>query len=47
MLITGMTMVNNLIVAAAVSGGRELAPELESAAAVLAATPATLFLWAG
>lgn len=47
MLITGMTMVNNMIVAAAVSGGRELAPELESAAAVLAATPATLFLWAG
>ena len=44
-LLLGMTMVNNLIILSAWTGGGELAPELESAAATLASYPASAFLW--
>lgn len=46
-LITGVTMLNNLIVLGTLAGGRTLSPELYSAAESLLAVSATMFLWAG
>ncbi len=46
-LLVGLTMVNNLIVAAMASGGAISTPDLAAAAEALAGTPAHMFLWAG
>lgn len=46
-LLLGLTMVNNLILLLTFTSGGELAPELEGAAAALAAYPASAFLWGG
>lgn len=46
-LILGLTMVNNLAILFAYTGGGQLPAELEGAAATLLATPATLFLLGG
>ena len=45
-LLVGLTMVNNLILAAAVSAGGMTDPAMLEAAAQLASTPAEMFLWA-
>ena len=47
MLLGGLTMVNNLALAALVGGGAVTDPAVLAAAETLAATPAGMFLWAG
>ncbi len=46
-LLVGLTMVNNLALAALVGGGAVTDPAVLAAAETLAATPAGMFLWAG
>ncbi len=47
LLLTGVTMANNLMLALTVNRGGTLPPEVQDAAAQLAAVPAGMFLWAG
>ena len=47
LLLVGLTMANNLMLALTINRGGALPPEAEAAAAQLAAVPAGMFLWAG
>lgn len=47
LLLVGVTMANNLMLALTANRGGAVPPEMEAAAAQLAAVPAGMFLWSG